>query len=109
MKIEASASNATLAGILSAFAFGTVEVLGKNLNFNAQTQNLVFFWTAIIFFVIPSLLFVIGLQNIKPTRWFTREYFEEFPKAVLRVLCWFIGAVAFSLPYSYLLKLLIRT
>ena len=109
MKIESNPTNAALAGVLTAFAMDTVDALGKRLNFDAMTQNLVFLWTAIIFFVVPFLLIVVGIQNMKPSLWWTREYFEEFPKGALRVLCMFVSAVAFSVMYSYLLNLLIQT
>ncbi len=106
MNIEATPRNAALTGAWTALGMVTFEAWEAGHKLDVMTHNVIFVTLSVIFFIGPVLLFVIGRQNIRfdlayP---FSREYWAEFPKVMLRMLCWFLGAAAFGFPYSYFLS-----
>jgi hypothetical protein len=107
VKVTASRTTATIAGIWAALGASTTEALAPN--FSGPFANLVF---SLVFFLVPIFLFVVGLdyhQRWKIASWrhpyrhrpYDRQYWREFKVVALRAICWFLGRAVSSLLFSY--------
>ena len=96
MKLEATPRNAALTGVWSATGLSIFEIWINGQTIEPGAKNLLWIIVAVIFFFVPVVVFVFGLwwRRVKFSDQFTREYWVEFGKVGVRMLCWFLSAGA---------------
>jgi len=106
MQIVATKLTAALTGVWTILGMGAYLTLADHWNLDSVSYTVGFFATGTVFFFLPCLLFVAGLQWLKfgvrdiPTA----RYWRAFGQACIRGLCWFVGAGLFSVVYMPLIQ-----
>lgn len=105
MNFRATHITALLTGVWTAFGFSTMEAVISRYEVSTLVQNSIYLVIAIIFFISPLFIFVIGKENLRlGFRYsFSKEYFSTLPYIAGRILFWFVGAAVFGVIYNYLL------
>jgi hypothetical protein len=98
VNITATCKNAALAGAWSGSGLSIVETLLNSKEVNASVHNVFSLIYGLVFFVIPVMLFVIGVKNIRfGLRYsLSKEAWEEYPKIVLRLFSWLFVCITCS-------------
>src|SRR6185369_16941582 len=105
MAIAATPKSAVVTGAWTVLGMATFEAWEKKHPVDVTTHYVLFLALSAIFFFGPVMLFVIGPQYIRLDmrlgfqRMLTREYWADFGRVCVRMLCWFLGAGAFGIPY----------
>ncbi len=93
---KATPLTAFLTGVCSFTSFFIVENILSAIHVGNNVQNVILLITAAVFFIIPVIIFVVGLKNknAEITYFLSKEHWINFSKQVLRMVLWFAGVVS---------------
>jgi hypothetical protein len=93
--VRATNGTAAIAGLWLGSGMSILDVLTERHPIFANNR-----WTdpiaMLVFFFIPGILFVFGLESVGQgiRAPFTKRYWQNYPRVVLRIVCWFLGAAS---------------
>jgi hypothetical protein len=101
LKIVATKKTSALAGIWTGIGMSAFEAWTQKYPQDVFSNRFLFVAAVVVFFYGP-LFFVCGplRRRFGVRHVFIREYWGDYPQALSRVLCWFLGAVASVVLYS---------
>jgi hypothetical protein len=91
--VRATNWTAAIAGLWFGSGMSILDLLTKRHQIFAISR-----WTdsiaMLVFFFIPGILFVLGLESLSQGIGapFTKSYWQNYPRVILRLVCWFLGA-----------------
>jgi hypothetical protein len=106
MKIVATPMTAAIAGVWMVVGMGSAQAWETH-----HSVHIPFVLLSVVFFLVPSVLFVGGLDKISlglRRDYFMREDWDALKAIGLRGLCWFLSAVVSGILYTYFVYLIRR-
>lgn len=114
MRTIATWKTAALTGAWSFLGMTAFEAWEKNYSVSTAMHNVVFFSMVALCFFGPTFFFVIGSQTFNTIEEQRRKYgirtlvmpehWKEMGAVWIRMVFWFLGAIAFGIPFTLLTR-----